>query len=389
MDTSTNDCMKQIDELLAVSNQAWLFEAGISLNAGIPLIGPLTDRVYALADTQSKKLLDAIKTQLPEKAHIEYILSHLGDYVAIAERSKEQKVKIGSEEFNLLEMNEVHEKILKLISDAIRWGFKPAKGGNPEVVGTWEHPIVTIDAHKSFISALFNRSQAGIAERRGPVSLFTTNYDTLLEDALSLCCCSYWDGFSGGSVAYRSFRYGAKEPEENVRARVIKLHGSIDWYLGEEDRVWRVRGGDLYPEKGGRVLIYPQATKYLATQRDPFAANFDLFRRTLGNEKQKENVLSICGFSFGDEHINQEIDIAMRHPDNKTTVLAFSKELNPALEKWRKSVWGKRLYAITAKGLYVGDQGPFCAPVAGGSNDWWTFEGVTKVLNCGAEGCII
>lgn len=387
MDTSTNDCLKQIDELLAVSNQAWLFGAGISLTAGIPLIGPLTDRVYALADTQSKKLLDAIKTQLPEKAHIEHILSHLGDYVAIAERSKEQKVKIDSEEFNLSEMNDAHEKILKLISEAIRWGYKPAQNGDSEVVGAWENPIVTIDAHKSFISALFNRSQAGIAERRGPVSLFTTNYDTLLEDALSLCCCSYWDGFSGGSVAYRSFRYGAKEPEENVRARVIKLHGSIDWYLGEEDRVWRVRGGDLYPEKGGRVLIYPQATKYLATQRDPFAANFDLFRRTLS--KKSENVLSICGFSFGDEHINQEIDIALRHPDNKTTVLAFCQELNPALDIWRKSVWGKRLYAITSKGLYVGDQGPFCAPVAGDSNDWWTFEGVTKILNCGAEGCIV
>jgi hypothetical protein len=91
---------------------------------------------------------------------------------------------------------------------------------------------------------------------------------------------------------------------------VIKLHGSIDWHLGEDDRVWRVRDGDLYPKKISRVLIYPQSTKYLATQRDPFAAQFDLFRRALG--AREENVLATCGYSFGDEHINQEIELALQ-----------------------------------------------------------------------------
>lgn len=92
-----------------------------------------------------------------------------------------------------------------------------------------------------------------------------------------------------------------------------------------------MRDGDLYPEKSSRVLIYPQSTKYLATQRDPFAAQFDLFRRTLGSNK--ENVLAICGYSFGDEHINQEIELALRCPENKTTILAFSQKLNSTLEQ--------------------------------------------------------
>ena len=235
--------------------------------------------------------------------------------------------------------------------------------GTPEEIGTHENRIVVIDNHSAFVSALFNRSQAGIAERRRAVRLFTTNYDTLLEDALALGGFSYWDGFSGGAVAYRSHRYGDEEPNLRDRAHVIKLHGSIDWHLGEDDRVWRVRDGDLYPKKISRVLIYPQSTKYLATQRDPFAAQFDLFRRSLG--AREENVLATCGYSFGDEHINQEIELALQRPENKTTVLAFAPKLNPTLERWRTGPWGKRVYVISEDGLYVGADGPHSPPTAG------------------------
>jgi hypothetical protein len=41
MKTADNDSLKQLDELLAVSKQSWLFGAGVSVNAGIPLMGPL------------------------------------------------------------------------------------------------------------------------------------------------------------------------------------------------------------------------------------------------------------------------------------------------------------------------------------------------------------
>lgn len=124
-----------------------------------------------------------------------------------------------------------------------------AADGDPEQVGSREDPIVTVDEHKGFVSALFNRTQAGVAERRRAVRLFTTNYDTLLEDGLALEGFPYWDGFSGGAVAYRSHRYGDDEPQSLNRAHVIKLHGSIDWHLGDDDHVWRVRDGDCYPKK--------------------------------------------------------------------------------------------------------------------------------------------
>lgn len=388
MDPTAKDHLVQLDNLLAAGNQSWLFGAGISLDAGIPLMWPLTDRIFAKAkvegNTNDLKVLESVKSRLSEDSHIEHVLSQLGDHRAIADRSKDKKVTFDRVTLSVDDLDALHQRVLTWIAETIRWGYKPRKAdGTPEEIGTYENPIVTINNHSAFVSALFNRSQAGVAERRRAVRMFTTNYDTLLEDALSLGGFSYWDGFSGGAVAYRSHRYGDEEPNLRDRAHVIKLHGSIDWHLGEDDRVWRVRDGDLYPKKVSRVLIYPQSTKYLATQRDPFAAQFDLFRRALG--AHEENVLATCGYSFGDEHINQEIELALQRPENKTTVLAFASNINHTLERWRTGPWGKRLYIIAEDGLYVGTDGPHSAPTAGGTRDWWTFAGVTKILNSGAE----
>jgi len=389
METTDTDHLRQLDNLLAAGDQSWLLGAGISLGANIPLMGPLTTRVFVLAEAeaggQEKKILDALKAELPENSHIEHILSHLGDFATLAERSKIKKIKIGTLLLELEDLRSLHAKILKWIADIVRWGYKSKNITEAELIGTQANPIVTVDGHIAFVSALFNRNQAGIAERRKAIKLFTINYDTLIEDALAMGCFSYWDGFSGGAVAFRCHHFGQNEPEGGYRSHVVKLHGSIDWHLSDDDRVWRVRDGDLYPEKSARVLIYPQSTKYFATQHDPFAAQFDLFRRALGSNA--ENVLVTCGYSFGDEHINQEIELALQRSDNKTTVLVFSVELNNVLEKWRKSSWAKRLYVITETGLFVGSEGPFFKPVSGAKRDWWTFAGVTKILNNGAEAC--
>ncbi|HCC81925.1 MAG TPA: SIR2 family protein, partial [Methylophaga sp.] len=93
MDTNTKDLLDQLDNLLAASNQSWLFGAGISLDAGIPLMWPLTERVFAKAKTEGEpndfSILELIKNQLSDNSHIEHILSQLGDHRAIADRSKD------------------------------------------------------------------------------------------------------------------------------------------------------------------------------------------------------------------------------------------------------------------------------------------------------------
>lgn len=391
MNPNDREVLGQLDSLLAANHQSWLFGAGISRDAKIPLMGGLTDRVFVKAleccEKDEYEVLDQIRTSLSIDAHIEHVLSQLGDYRSIADRSRDHQAVFGKTKLSINQIDDLHQKILNWISETIRWGYKPQDDHSAEEIGNSDKPIVLIENHLAFFTALLKRSQAGVAERRVAVKLFTTNYDTLIEDALALSGFSYWDGFSGGAVAYRNHRYGDELPSAHYRAMVIKLHGSIDWHLTDDDRVLRVRDRDLYPNRVSRVLIYPQSTKYLATQRDPFAAQFDLFRRALG--MREENVLVTCGYSFGDEHINQEIELALQRPENKSTLLAFASGLNPTLDKWRNSHWGKRLYVISKKGIYVGAEDPISCSETGSEQNWWTFDGVTKLLNGGAESCAL
>lgn len=386
MALDSDDLLEQLDRHLASPCQAWLFGAGISVDANIPLMFPLTRRVRAMAEnTAHKPILDAIFGELPPSSHIEHLLSHLGDYAALAERAKASEVRVGETQIPTASLSAAHTAIVKNIAETVMWGYREKTDELPEAIGDFDAPMVNIDGHKAFIQSLFKTGQAGLQDHRGPVRLFSTNYDTLLEDALALNAVSCWDGFCGGAVAFRNFHFGESEPAAGYRAHVIKLHGSIDWHLGDDGQVWRVRKGDAYPAKSARVLIYPQATKYMATQRDPFAAQFDLFRRTMAT--LGDNVLAICGYSFGDEHINQEIEFAMAAPTNRTTMIVFCREgadLAACLKTWLKSPWGKRVYVATEKGLYVGSDKPLHPPAEGTEHNWWTFSGVTKLLNDGA-----
>lgn len=383
--------LEQLDAFLSRPSQVWLLGAGASLDAGLPLMGTLTNFVLErLEGSDSEPLISAIWDDLLEDAHVEHLLSHLGDCYALAERTKSKSVTIGGNTYGMESMTKAHAEVLDHITYAIHWGCKYNKETEEREVGNPLDSIVDIDLHRKFVKALLGIRRSGMENRRPPVRFFTTNYDTLLEDSISLERYTSWDGFSGGAIAYRSHRYGADEPgyAQRYDAHVMKLHGSIDWHLDDDGHLIRVRLGDKYPGKAKRVMIYPQATKYIATQRDPFSSQFDLFRRSLNNNEG--NVLVICGYSFGDEHINHEIELAMESPGNDTTILAFVMETEKgppeALDVWLKERWGKRVFVMTQKGLYNGRIGPVCQLEEEGERDWWTFAGVTNLLENGPRG---
>ncbi len=378
----------QLEDHLKCNELNWLMGAGISYDAKLPLMYPLTNKVKKDLKNTNKNIFDEILIplfeELPENCHVEHVLSHLGDYAALSERSRDKKVTINGSNVDLSTLESVHKLIIESISNAIRFGYVEDKDGNTLEEGTPATPIVCIDSHLNFIDVLFNHTSAGISERRKPVSIFTTNYDTLLEDALALTKVPYWDGFSGGAVAHRTLKYGDPIPVKGFRANLIKLHGSIDWYLCEKGYVWRVRDNDSYPKAERRVLIYPQATKYVATQQDPFSTQFDLFRKTLNSVNS--NVLAVCGYSFGDEHINNEIEFALSKENNKTVIVAFIEcrdEIPECIERWRKAHYGQRVIVASLHGLYVGEKGPIKRKET--DDLWWTFDGVTSVLKNGCE----
>lgn len=381
--------IEELRRVLDLGRQHWLLGAGASLVSGIPLMYPLTARVKSQLQDSDLEIFLETMSDLPDDAHVEHTLSHLGDLIALAERSKNKTAHLAGNDIDLQQLEATYRAIIKVIAVTVRYGYRSAYNGNPEQIGTYENPIVDVDPHVKFVRQVFGgRSNL---EPRSHVSFITTNYDTLLEDALAIERRNALDGFSGGAIAYWDGKSIDPSTSTGYREhRVLKLHGSVDWFKNTEVGLLRVRYGVKYLSDLAGTLIYPQATKYLETQKDPFAKIFDCFRRTL--QSPESHLLAIVGYSFGDNHINDEIAHALATKSNKTVVVAFSRE-NPteggtevcaALRQWLENKeFGSRVYVATDKALYHGSSRYAQEPVVGDLK-WWTFDGVTKFLESGA-----
>lgn len=388
--------MSNLDELveelrnhLDSSRQCWLLGAGISFDGNIPLMHPLTDRVDAITKSSSnskdKEIYDSIVAELNDDAHVEHYLSHLGDLIAIAERSKSSSAVVNGNSFNKDELRNLHASIISAIGNTVRYGYK--KDGDEENIGTAEAPIVEIGPHIEFIKAL-SRNRANLKSRTR-LTFFTTNYDTLLEDALALEKYIVVDGFSGGAVAFwnagKEFGRISTDPEQCF---LYKLHGSIDWYRDKDRGLVRARYGTKYVSDSANIMIYPQATKYVETQKDPFASLFSNLRESLNTNE--DNVFIFCGYSFMDEHINAEIESALKSPSNRTNIIAFAKEnptkgihINPTLDSWlQNTVFGMRVFVAGEKGLYYNSINPVTI-TENGDHKWWSFAGLSDFIKTG------
>lgn len=391
------DIAEQFEKHLNSPKQTWLLGAGVSYPANIPLMLPLTKRVLHLAhsdvfagDAEARSVLDFITGDCGDASHIEHHLTHLGDLISIAERSRTGGVEIGGARVAKEKLVDVHRALIELIASTVRWGYQAGWNnedglvGQAERVGEPSKSIVEIAGHSQFVNAIYGPGRAGLEFVRTPVEFFTTNYDTLLEDALALSGVEFADGFTGGGVGFWNMHH--YDHRSGVRAVVSKLHGSIDWYRQEAGNasLLRVRHGDTYPGAGGAVMIYPQATKYVNTQRDPFAELFQRFRSRL--TEGSDHVLLICGYSFGDDHINAEIEIAMASGRNQLTIVAFADEPDDALpstlQNWMTTSWANQLFIASPKGLYQGREGPVFSDAIG-RRDWWTFDGASKLFSEG------
>lgn len=380
--------VEELQKVLELGRQQWLLGAGASVVSGIPLMYPLTARVKACLGGDNLNLFNAVQVDLPDGAHVEHVLSHLGDFIALAERSKGKTVRMGTDDITLKQLEHAYSSVIREIATTVRYGYRPAAGVDPEQIGKPDAPIVDVDPHVKFVRQLF-KARANL-EPRSQIGFLTTNYDTLLEDALAMEHRTALDGFSGGAIGHWTGENIDPTLQTGNRShKVLKLHGSVDWFRNLEMGLLRVRYGVKYLADLTGTLIYPQATKYIETQKDPFARIFDCFRRSL--YAADNNMLAIVGYSFGDNHINSEIEVALGDRRNKTVVVVFSREIDDGtgatapcltLKSWLENEsFGPRVYVATDKALYNGLHR--VAPSVGTNLQWWTFAGLTKFLESG------
>lgn len=390
----SEDLIEDLSKLFSHGQQLWLLGAGASFEANLPLVSGLTERVRtklasepfsagARAPIVIGHVLEGLRAEIGPSATIESILDHLADHLSLAKRTEARATtvhlkvpgpKLRSEQFTYEELETVRTKILRVIRDTLRWGYVHSEDSSKIREGTPNSPILRVDHHEKFIGVIFRELRAGRQLRVSPIEFFTTNYDTLIEDALALVGVAYSDGFSGGAVAYWN---NSQATDNRVEATVTKIHGSIDWTrVGE--KVIRRRISDSYPKGDAELLIYPQALKYDLTQREPFDSLLHNFRKSLN--RQAPQVLLACGYGFGDDHVDQEIELALKREGSQLTLVVFRKKRDGKPATWQAKSFGKAVYTITEDGIWRGKEGPFLVPPDGSTRDWWKFTGMTGFI---------
>ncbi|MFG1230535.1 hypothetical protein [Xanthobacter wiegelii] len=109
---------------------------------------------YADTSAAHHALFASLRSGLPDAAHIEHVLSQLGDFVALAERSKDQKIAIGEADYAVETLRALHGGIRDAIRDVIRRGYLPGEnGGAPKVAEEGKH-VVKVDVAPNFYPAL-------------------------------------------------------------------------------------------------------------------------------------------------------------------------------------------------------------------------------------------
>ena len=202
-----------------------------------------------------------------------------------------------------------------------------------------------------------------------PIEVFTVNYDLLIELGLESVGANYFDGFVG-SIGGRfrpeliESRPGrSDEAMPNSFVRLWKLHGSLNWRVQADGGV--VRTGAPVPQQQ-MAAIYPSDEKYDQSRRVPFVVLHDRFRRALA---EPESVTLICGYSFGDAHLNEVIfDAAVRFPRSEIVALCFDdipSELHQNLQP--------NITVIAAtEGIVAGERREWSKPEATVSSEVWS-----------------
>jgi len=362
--TALND----LDNILMQGNKAFLLGAGCSKCAGLPLTDELTRMALAspLLDTATKNILSSIKDLFKGavSANIEDYLSELVDLMAIAER---RSVRGATTHTASLSSVAYSANELKTAADQIK-----------QAIASIIDQDVKMEVHLKFIKAVHRPSRPGRTVIARPVDYLILNYDTLIESSLALEKISYADGMNGGTSAWWD---PSTFDSKDVSARVLKLHGSIDWSEIAGDVLPRRIGKKLKLPIGSdqKVLIWPASTKYRETQRDPYAQLASLGRRILRPQHGTQTVLVVCGYSFSDSHINIELERALRESAGELTMIVFTFDDSPVgeLKKWYldKEISDQiRIYA--KNGFFHGTtQVPSTTDLP-----WCKFENVTRLL---------
>lgn len=240
------DAVDKLEELMTQSGRAFLLGAGCSKCAGLPLTAQLTSEALTspALDAGSKEILTAIQANFAGATYpnIEDFLSELVDLLAIADRrtarsATKQEIELGGKAYSAKSLRDATEQIKRAIAKVI-------------------DKDVSIETHWKFVKAVHRPVRPGKAVGNQRVDYLVLNYDTLIEDALALEKVCFADGLDGGVTGWWNAETFS---DDALSARVLKLHGSINWCQFPNEtlprRVAKSINGTAVSDQ--RIVIWP------------------------------------------------------------------------------------------------------------------------------------
>ena len=341
-----------------------LLGSGVSIPAGIPTVGDITnavlsgdgiiDRTDGVSDEKQEDgrkrliLLAWLKAQaasryseIPERSVNYEDLAHLADQIAddIGYDYENPAVhtfvcKALTELEGLFrnrtadDSREMLRKLAETTVDYIRW----------IVIGMLAPKPAESDTHYlQFFSDACNED--GVVQ----IDLFSLNHDTLVErflvEHLDHKKFSVANGFCEASSGDGSSRWDPSvydaQKRDGIRVNVFKLHGTIDWITwepigGTQQEKFENRFIGTYEhgtskapkfrKTGTPLILVGTFNKILRYNSQPFLELHYRFMRAL--EEKDRTTLIVCGYGFGDKGVNTRIvEWLRRSPSNRLLII--------------------------------------------------------------------
>jgi NAD-dependent SIR2 family protein deacetylase len=280
-------------------NLAILTAAGTSLDNGSNK-GKTRDELWIFCESE----IDAFKAEIAgietkdffKNKDIEGLLSYIILYGKITEAEKKSKI------------NDLRKELEKKIKEACDLKLDKSEPA----------------PHKTFLDKITARKSSDPR-----VQLFTTNYDTLFEQAANEGGFVIIDGFSFTHPREFSGRYfdfdivhrekTRIKQEESFVSKVFqlyKLHGSLNWERDSDSKI-------IQKEKTDEpLIIYPASEKYESSYEQPYFEMMSRFQQAL---RKEETLLIVIGFGFQDKHIqNVIIEAVAQNPGFHLVIVNYN-----------------------------------------------------------------
>lgn len=331
---------------------AFLFGAGTSLarkNSNSPTVPAIYEMTCDIEKEITKE--DKIKNAIVEIKEEIRIAGKTYTIETLLSNLEQKKQIIGNGRLNALNFEEI-KKLIDNIKKLIR-----KKVCVHEKVGFKANDLI----HADFAEWI------GKIDRKYPIEIFTTNYDYLFECGLEFHNIPYYDGFSG---SYKPFFYPESVEQMSFlpnQTKLWKIHGSLGWHYDEETKtIWRKGFDSDDSENNKDILIYPSTLKYDNSRKQPY---YSLGDRLTNFLKQSDTILITCGYSFGDEHINERIGTALKS-NSSTHVYVLNYDINSYIIDGDKTK------------EYVFDENSFLAKMAKENNKISIFNMRSAIIGC-------